>query len=427
MTEADSPRHWDSIALAELALEFLNGGTPSTKQAAYWDGDIPWTTSARIAEDDLYIDRGQRFITQKGLQNSATNLVPKGNLLVATRVGVGKAAMNLIDIAISQDLTGVLLDHSKVDPEFVTLQLKSQEKQSYFDGRKRGATIQGITRDDLETLEIAVPPLPEQRAIARALRAVQEAKEARRRELALERERKAALMQFLFTHGTCGERLKQSEIGHIPMTWRVVSLGDLSRSVPQNGAFVKNPQLGSGTLYVNVYDTYQNIIVDLNTVQRLQCNSSVVERYSLEENDLLFVRSSLKREGVGQCCLFPGSDEKVIFDCHLIKVSPNAEVVDPLYLTYYFSTEKGRDDLIARSKTTTMTTINQKALLQSLVILPSFSEQREIVSIMRACDTKIAALERESGLSDELFRAMLEELMTGCLSAMPLIKEGAAQ
>src|SRR2546427_12393197 len=64
----------------------------------------------------------------------------------------------------------------------------------------------------------------EQRAIARALRTVQEAKEARQRELTLERERKAALMEFLFTHGTRGEPRKQTEIGGIPESWQVMQL-----------------------------------------------------------------------------------------------------------------------------------------------------------------------------------------------------------
>jgi Type I restriction modification DNA specificity domain len=92
-------------------------------------------------------------------------------------------------------------------------------------GKMEGSTgRQRLSKASLENLELSLPPLPEQRAIARALRSVQEAREERQKELLLERERKAALMQHLFTHGTCDEALKQTEIGEIPESWRVDQL-----------------------------------------------------------------------------------------------------------------------------------------------------------------------------------------------------------
>ena len=66
------------------------------------------------------------------------------------------------------------------------------------------------------------PPLPEQRAIAHVLQTIQEAKFTRQREITLERERKAALMDYLFSHGTKGESRKQTEIGEIPESWEVI-------------------------------------------------------------------------------------------------------------------------------------------------------------------------------------------------------------
>ena len=62
-------------------------------------------TSAHI--NGKLVVTGQKYITKKGLESSATHVIPENNLLVATRVGIGKVAINEIDIAISQDLTGV--------------------------------------------------------------------------------------------------------------------------------------------------------------------------------------------------------------------------------------------------------------------------------------------------------------------------------
>ena len=94
-------------------------------------------------------------------------------------------------------------------------------------GRMQGTTgRQRLGKETLVNLEIPLPPLPEQRAIAHVLQTIQEAKSTRQREIALERERKAALMDYLFSHGTKGEPRKQTEIGEIPENWEVVRLGD---------------------------------------------------------------------------------------------------------------------------------------------------------------------------------------------------------
>src|SRR5438046_814921 len=85
-----------------------------------------------------------------------------------------------------------------------------------------------INQRALVEFPVPVPPLPEQRAIAHTLRTIQQAREARQRELVLERERKAALMQHLFTHGTRGEPTKQTEIGEMPESWRVMRLAEVA-------------------------------------------------------------------------------------------------------------------------------------------------------------------------------------------------------
>src|SRR5690606_16248756 len=101
-----------------------------------------------------------------------------------------------------------------VDPEFIAKYFYLLWINNYFQRVRRQHVNQAsISLERLRDLEIPLPPLPEQRAIARALRAVQGAREARLRELVLERERKAALMEHLFTHGTRGEATKMTEIG----------------------------------------------------------------------------------------------------------------------------------------------------------------------------------------------------------------------
>ena len=91
--------------------------------------------------------------------------------------------------------------------------------------QSKGGRLKGVNIPILQNLKIPFPPLPEQRAIAHILQTIQEAKAARQRELALERERKAALMDHLFSYGTKGEPRKQTKIGEIPESWELGAIG----------------------------------------------------------------------------------------------------------------------------------------------------------------------------------------------------------
>ena len=115
-------------------------------------------------------------------------------------------------------------------PPFLYFQLLTEKTTNRVAALQKGATYPAISDSDLFSQLILLPPLPEQRAIARALRAVQAARETRLREIALERERKAALMEHLFTHGTRGEPTKMTEIGEMPESWEIVKLGEVVRS-----------------------------------------------------------------------------------------------------------------------------------------------------------------------------------------------------
>ncbi len=165
------PAHWRVVRLGEVVKDSFSGGTPSTKKPEYWGGNIPWTTSAILNEDDIFLSRFQRTITELGLDRSASKTAPKGSLIVGTRVGVGKAAVAGFDIAISQDLTALVLK-SNVEALFAAYLFKSAFLQEQIRERTRGTTIKGIPRRDLLSILIPLPPLSEQREIARMLQAV---------------------------------------------------------------------------------------------------------------------------------------------------------------------------------------------------------------------------------------------------------------
>lgn len=145
--------------------QFLNGGTPSKAVGEYFEGDIPWITSADISGPIASYARS--FITEGAIRNSAVNKVPAGSVLLVTRTGVGKVAVTQTELCFSQDITAVIPDRAKLDTGYLVHYLRT--KKSYFERLARGATIKGITRDVVSDLSIPLPPLPEQRRIAAIL------------------------------------------------------------------------------------------------------------------------------------------------------------------------------------------------------------------------------------------------------------------
>ena len=149
---------WPEYPLASISERFLSGGTPSTKVAEYWTGEIPWITGADIVDGEVIL--GRRYINEAAVKNSATNVVPKGSLLMVTRTGVGKIALAPIDVAISQDFTGLVFKES-VHPKYALAAIRF--RMPILSAVPRKATIQGVTRADVENLKIPIPPPSEQR------------------------------------------------------------------------------------------------------------------------------------------------------------------------------------------------------------------------------------------------------------------------
>lgn len=144
----------------------IGGGTPNTKKEEYFcdfDG-IPWVTS--ISLESIYINKGERHITQLGIKQSATNILPEGNIILGTRVGVGKCSINNAAMCFSQDSTGLIIKKEIIDPVFLLFTLRSSYSQKYFKSHSRGTTIQGITKEDLLKLPVWIPKMKQQLSIA---------------------------------------------------------------------------------------------------------------------------------------------------------------------------------------------------------------------------------------------------------------------
>lgn len=154
------PKGWVWVSVGSV-YSIIGGGTPSTSNPEYWQGEIPWITSADIY--GLKDIRPRRYINRKAINNSTTNLVSEGSLLIVTRIGLGKMALANKPICFSQDLQALTGNNSYIYPKYAMYCL-SQVIQ-IFKYKNRGTTIAGVTKKQLSNLMFPLPPLPEQHRI----------------------------------------------------------------------------------------------------------------------------------------------------------------------------------------------------------------------------------------------------------------------
>ena len=147
--------------MSDLAEKTYGGGTPTTSNEAYWNGDIPWIQSSDVVDGKLLGVEPRKRITQNGLNNSAAQLIPENSIAIITRVGVGKLAFMPYSYATSQDF----LSLSKLNAEpLFTVYACYKKLQSELNA-VQGTSIKGITKDELLTRSIMVPQYAEQQQI----------------------------------------------------------------------------------------------------------------------------------------------------------------------------------------------------------------------------------------------------------------------
>lgn len=152
-----SPRGWTLVPLRNVVIQHQGGGTPSKANSAFWDGDIRWASVKDVGKSKFLDDTIDR-ITPEGLANSSSNLIEPGNLIVVTRMGLGKVSINRVEVAINQDLRALRFS-SGVNVDYAYNFFLTHS----FEGT--GLTVKGIKVEELLRFPFPLPPLAEQHRI----------------------------------------------------------------------------------------------------------------------------------------------------------------------------------------------------------------------------------------------------------------------
>lgn len=161
--------NWEYKKLEEVC-NFVGGGTPSKSNDEFYTGSIPWATVRDMLTFKLY--KTELCITEDAVNNSATNILPKGMIVISTHVGLGKICELMQDTAINQDLKGISFTDNSIDKYFFTYWYRSIA--NFIISKGRGATVKGVTLDFMRKLNIPVPPMVVQEQIVGELDKINE-------------------------------------------------------------------------------------------------------------------------------------------------------------------------------------------------------------------------------------------------------------
>lgn len=186
---------WEECKVKDFSEETFGGGTPKTSIKEYWNGEIPWIQSSDLEEHQVSSVFAKKKITEKGLQNSATKLIPKNSIAIVTRVGVGKIALIQFEYATSQDFLS--LSNLKVNEWFGVYSLYNQLQKELHN--VQGTSIKGITKNELLEKKINIPTdLKEQAKIGNFFKKLDITIALHQRELDALKETKKAFLQKMF-------------------------------------------------------------------------------------------------------------------------------------------------------------------------------------------------------------------------------------
>jgi type I restriction enzyme S subunit len=372
----------------------------------------------RVVIDDLqYIDVEEKDFSQFRLNR---------NDLLFNRTNsidwVGKTSLfdRDGDYLFASYLIRIVVDTALADPEFLNYYLNADLMQCRLkQPATRGVSQSNISATKLRSLQLPLPPLPEQCAIAHVLRTVQRAKEATEKIIAAARQLKSSLMRHLFTYGPVmveeadSVRPAETEIGPLPEHWEVVELGDHADLATGGTPSRDNPAYWGGAIpWVKTGEVnYRTIISAGETISQEGLENSNARLFPAGTLLVAMYGQGITR---GRVAIL-GIEATTNQACAAVFPQESLDR-DFLYFAFIFGYERIREmGHGANQRNLSM------AMLKSVKIpLPPLDEQRTISRLLFPIQKKIEAEEHMSRCLESLFRTMLNHLLTGKLRVKDL-------
>ena len=378
--------------------KFQSGGTPSKSEVAYFNGDIPWITTVALNGGLVSEENAIEWITEKAIKESAAKIVPANSVMVGTRVGVGKVAMNKVPMSTSQDIISLLdIDESKWSKEFICKFILG--KGTYLNGQARGATIKGIKIETLAGLPLPDIPIEQQCKIAMVIDAVDNLIALRKEQLAKLNQLVKSRFIELFGDPDCN-----------PYNWGKSTIGKVIQSCEAgwsgNGTQREKKPGEIAVLKVSAVTKGYFVPEECKVLD----NQSEIKKYVFpQKGDLLFSRANT-REMVGATAVILQDYPELILPDKLWKVRfvPCANV---LYMKHILSHPSIRAKFSEASTGTSgsMFNVSMEKFKAIVVPLPPIERQEQFAAFVEQTDKSKLAIQQSLDKLELLKKSLMQE------------------
>jgi type I restriction enzyme S subunit len=331
----------------------------------------------------------------------------RGDVLICEGGEAGRAAIwdrDDTDIIFQKAIHRVRVSND-LDNRFLVHRLMYDYFTGGLDDYYTGATIKHFTGQDLARYSFPLPTIDEQRRIAAILDQADALRRCRRTSLKALSDLTTSTFLAMF-----GDPVLN------PTKWEVKTLQEIADEKFNNGIFRKNHEYSAssvGTPIVWVEELFAEDSIDTSSSRRLQLSTSDADKYGLNYGDILFCRSSLRLEGIAYSNVYLGEKYCAAFECHLIRLTPDQKIISPVFLNYQLRLPSLRSELIQRAKTSTMTTIDQKALGSVKIIVPPLAQQRKFEEFIRGSTESRRTQRNHLAHLDTLFASLQHRAFRG--------------
>ena len=387
---------WEQRKISELAEKTYGGGTPTTSNEAFWNGNIPWIQSSDIVDGKLMGVEPRKYITQTGLNSSATQLVPKDSIAIITRVGVGKLAYMPFSYSTSQDF----LSLSKLNTEpFFTVYACYKKLQSELN-TVQGTSIKGITKDELLAKTISVPVYSEQKQIGSFFTQLDTLITLHQRKYEKLVNIKKSMLDKMFPQN--GASVPEIRFKGFTDPWEQRKISELAEKTYGGGTpTTSNEAFWNGNIpWIQSSDIVDGKLMGVEPrkyITQTGLNSSATQ---LVPKDSIAI---ITRVGVGKLAYMPFSYSTSQDFLSLSKL--NTEPFFTVYACY-----KKLQSELNTVQGTSIKGITKDELLAKTISVPVYSEQKQIGSFFTQLDTLITLHQRKLEKLQNIKKSCLEKM-----------------
>ena len=392
------PKKWKWVRIDSVSL-IKQGGTPKTNEYTYWNnGTIPWITPADLGrnKEKKYISKGERFITQKGLDHSSAFLVPENSIIYSSRAPIGYIAIAKNYISTNQGCKSIIPNKKYIYFDWIYYSLINRTDDII--SRASGTTFLEISTKKFSETLIPLPPIQEQQRIVdrlNELKSLVDEYDAAHKELveiesALPERLKASLIQ---------EAIQGKLVPQLDSEPEVKQIGEAPKEVPfeipKKWKWVRIDSVSlikqGGTPKTNEYTYWNNGTIPWITPADLGRNK---EKKYISKGERF-----ITQKGLDHSSAFLVPENSIIYSSrapigyiaiakNYISTNQGCKSIIPnkkyIYFDWiYYSLINRTDDIISRASGTTFLEISTKKFSETLIPLPPIQEQQRIVDKLK--------------------------------------------